>query len=48
MLNTATPVSAYQLSLMQRELPLMSKNTSPARGKGAASETDMLPMVTLN
>ncbi len=47
MLNTATPVSAYQLSLMLRELPLMSKNTSPRRGSGAASEADMLPMVTL-
>ena len=48
MLKTATPVSAYQLSLMLRELPRTSKNTSPSRGKGAASDADMLPMVALN
>jgi hypothetical protein len=48
MLNTATPVSAYQLSLMLRALPLTSKKTSPSRGSGAGSDADMLPMVTLN
>ena len=48
MLNTATPVSAYQLSRMLRELPRTSKNTSPSRGNGAASDADMLPMVALN
>ena len=47
-LNTATPVSAYQLSRMLRELPRTSKNTSPSRGNGAASDADMLPMVALN
>jgi hypothetical protein len=48
MLNTATPVSAYQLSLITRESPRTSKKTSPERGKGAASGADMLPMVTRN
>ncbi len=48
MLKTATPVSAYQLSRMLRELPLTSKKTSPRRGSGAASDADMLPMVTPN
>ena len=46
--KTATPVSAYQLSRMLRELPRTSKNTSPSRGNGAASDADMLPMVTPN
>jgi len=41
-------VSAYQLSRMLRELPLTSKKTSPRRGSGAASDADMLPMVTPN
>jgi hypothetical protein len=45
MLKTAMPVSAYQLSLMLLELPLTSKNTSPRRGSGAASDADMMPMV---
>jgi hypothetical protein len=45
MLNTATPVSEYQLSRMLLELPRTSKKTSPRRGRGAASEADMLPMV---
>jgi hypothetical protein len=44
-LNTATPVSAYQLKRMLRELPRTSKKTSPSRGSGAASDADMLPMV---
>src|SRR5262249_50573060 len=48
MLNTATPVSAYQLSRMLRDSPLTSKYTSPSRGNGAASDADMLPMVTLD
>src|SRR5262249_18344433 len=48
MLNTATPVSAYQLSRMLRDSPLTSKYTSPSRGNGAASAADMLPMVTLD
>jgi hypothetical protein len=48
MLKTATPVSAYQLSRMLRELPLTSKKTSPRRGNGAASDADMLPIVTPN
>ena len=46
MLNTAMPVSAYQLRRMLRELPRTSKKTSPSRGSGAASDTDMLAMVT--
>ena len=46
MLNTATPVSAYQLTLMVRDSPRTSKKTSPRRGKGAASGADMVPMVT--
>ena len=46
MLNTATPVAAYQLSRMLRDSPLTSKKTSPSRGSGAASDADMLPMVT--
>jgi hypothetical protein len=33
---------------MLRELPLTSKKTSPRRGNGAASDADMLPMVTPN
>jgi hypothetical protein len=45
MLNTAIPVLAYQLRRMLRELPRTSKKTSPSRGKGAASDADMLPMV---
>src|SRR5262249_30419876 len=45
MLNTAIPVSAYQLRRMLRELPRTSKKTSPSRGSGAASDADMLPMV---
>jgi hypothetical protein len=45
MLNTATSVSAYQLSRMLRDSPLTSKKTSPNRGRGAASDADMLPMV---
>ena len=48
MLKTATPVSAYQLSRILRELPRTSKNTSPSRGNGAASDADMEPMVALN
>ena len=48
MLRTATPVSAYQLSRMLRELPRTSKKTSPRRGSGAASDADMPPIVTLN
>jgi hypothetical protein len=48
MLNTATPVSAYQLSRMLRESPRTSKNTSPSRGNGAASDADMHAMVALN
>jgi hypothetical protein len=43
MLKTAIPVSEYQLSRMLRELPRTSKNTSPSRGSGAASDPDMLP-----
>jgi hypothetical protein len=45
MLNTAMPVSEYQLSRMLLELPRTSKKTSPSLGRGAASEADMLPMV---
>jgi hypothetical protein len=45
MLNTAIPVSAYQLRRMLRVLPRTSKKTSPSRGSGAASDADMLPMV---
>jgi hypothetical protein len=45
MLNTEIPVSAYQLKRMLRELPRTSKKTSPSRGRGAASDADMLPMV---
>jgi hypothetical protein len=45
MLNTATPVSEYQLRRMLRELPRTSKKTSPRRGRGAASEADMDAMV---
>jgi hypothetical protein len=30
---------------MLRELPRTSKKTSPSRGRGAASDADMLPMV---
>jgi hypothetical protein len=45
MLKTATPVSEYQLSRMLRELPRTSKKTSPSRGKGAASDADMQPIV---
>ena len=48
MLRTATPVSAYQLSRMLRELPRTSKKTSPRRGSGAASDADMVPIVALN
>src|SRR5262249_56686032 len=48
MLNTATPVSAYQLSPMLRDSPLTSKYTSPSRGNAAASYADMLPIVTLD
>jgi hypothetical protein len=47
MLKTETPVSAYQLSRMLRELPRTSKKTSPSRGSGAASDADMLPIVAL-
>ena len=47
MLNTATPVSAYQLTRMVRESPRTSKKTSPRRGNGAASDADMVPIVTL-
>jgi hypothetical protein len=32
---------------MLRELPRTSKNTSPSRGNGAASDADMQPMVAL-
>jgi hypothetical protein len=46
MLKTATPVSAYQLSRMLRELPRTSKKTSPRRGSGAASDTDTYLIVT--
>ena len=45
MLNTAIPVSAYQLRRMLRVLPRTSKKTSPSRGSGAASDADMLPIV---
>jgi hypothetical protein len=45
MLNTAFPVSAYQLRRMLRVLPRTSKKTSPSRGSGAASDADMLPIV---
>lgn len=45
MLNTAMPVSEYQLRRMLLELPRTSKKTSPSRGSGAASEADMQPMV---
>jgi hypothetical protein len=45
MLNTEIPVSAYQLKRMLRELPRMSKKTSPSRGRGAASDADMPLMV---
>jgi hypothetical protein len=45
MLNTATPVSEYQLRRMLRELPRTSKKTSPRRGSGAASDADMEFMV---
>jgi hypothetical protein len=48
MLSTATPVSAYQLIRKVRDVLLTSKKTSPRRGSGAASDIDMLPMVTLN
>jgi hypothetical protein len=47
MLKTETPVSAYQLSRMLRELPRTSKKTSPSRGSGAASDADMVPIVAL-
>ncbi len=47
MLSTATPVSAYQLIRRLREVLLTSKKTSPRRGSGAASDVDMVPMVTL-
>jgi hypothetical protein len=45
MLKTETPVSAYQLSRMLRELPRTSKKTSPSRGNGAASDADMVLIV---
>jgi hypothetical protein len=45
MLNTETPVSAYQLKRMLRELPRTSKKTSPSRGNGAGSDADMVPIV---
>jgi hypothetical protein len=45
MLKTETPVSAYQLKRMLRELPRTSKKTSPSRGSGAASDADMLLIV---
>jgi hypothetical protein len=45
MLNTETPVSAYQLRRMLRELPRTSKKTSPSRGNGAGSDADMVPIV---
>jgi hypothetical protein len=45
MLKTETPVSAYQLRRMLRELPRTSKKTSPSRGSGAASDADMVPIV---
>ena len=47
MLKTETPVSAYQLRRMLRELPRTSKKTSPSRGSGAASDADMLLIVAL-
>ena len=47
MLNTETPVSAYQLKRILRELPRTSKKTSPSRGSGAASDADMVPIVAL-
>jgi hypothetical protein len=47
MLKTATELSAYQLSRMVRDSPLTSKKTAPSRGKGTASGSDMLPIVTL-
>ncbi|HEX9529037.1 MAG TPA: hypothetical protein VF951_16180, partial [Streptosporangiaceae bacterium] len=47
MLSTATPVSAYQLIRRLRDVLRTSKKTSPRRGIGAASDVDMLPMVTL-
>jgi hypothetical protein len=47
MLNTATELSAYQLSRIVLASPLTSKKTSPSRGRGTASGSDMLPIVTL-
>ena len=41
------PMHPYELSRMLRELPRTSKNTSPSRGNGAASDADMQPMVAL-
>ena len=45
MLKTATELSAYQLSRMLRDSPRTSKKTSPSRGRGTASGSDMLPIV---
>src|ERR1700722_10704452 len=45
MLNTAIPVSAYQLTRMLREPPRTSKKMSPSRGRRPESGADMLPMV---
>jgi len=47
MLNTATELSAYQLSRIVLASPRTSKKTSPSRGRGTASGSDMLPIVTL-
>src|SRR5262245_54731185 len=45
MLNTATALSAYQLSRMHLASPRTSKKISPSRGRGTASGSDMLPIV---
>ena len=45
MLNTAIPVSAYQLTRMLREPPRTSKKMLPSRGRRPESGADMLPMV---
>src|SRR5260370_36543522 len=45
MLNTAIPVSAYQLRRRLGELPGTSKKPPPSRGSGAAADADTLPMV---
>ena len=52
MLNTETPVSAYQLKRILRELPRTSKKTSPSRGSGylnrAADKLDLRKDIQFN